>query len=199
MADADLGKWQPLTPTAVAALFADCPSPWWIAGGHAIDALVGRNDRRPHEDIDVGILARDQGSARATLSGWDLHCVDPPGQLRPWPAAEILEEPVHDIWARERPGGSWQFQLVLNTSEGGDWVYRRDDRVRFPLSELVWLSEGVPYLAPEVQLLFKSKGVRPKDEQDFRDSLLLLGGRQRRWLRDALRVTDHAHPWLGLL
>ena len=180
-------------------LFQGCKAPWWITGGYAIDAFVGRFDRRPHADIDIGLLARDQAAVRSCLARWDFHCGDPPGTLRPWRPGELLQEPIHDVWARERPGEPWRFQLVLNPDDSGVWVYRRDARIRRQLSELVWRSNGIPILAPEVQLLFKSKTIRPRDEQDFADSSPLLDAQQARWLRDALRLIDPEHIWLRVL
>jgi hypothetical protein len=199
MSDTDLENWDPLAPSDVAALLDGCPAPWWIAGGYAIDAFVGQPGRRSHEDIDVGLLARDQLVLRARLAGWDLFCADPPGTLRRWRQDEVLEEPIHDVWGRQAPDGPWRLALLLNTSDGGIWTYRRDDRLRRPLSELVWCADGIPYVAPEVQLLFKSKAPRPKDELDFDDSLPLLSGAQRSWLKDALELAHPGHPWLRRL
>jgi hypothetical protein len=42
----------------VAALLAGIDSPWWIAGGWALDLFIG-DQTRAHEDLDVGILRRD--------------------------------------------------------------------------------------------------------------------------------------------
>jgi hypothetical protein len=194
-----LGAWDPLTPAAVGELLESCPAPWWIAGGHAIDALVGEFDRRPHGDIDVGLLARDQEAIRATLAGWDLHCADPPGELRPWHQGEVLDEPIHDVWAREHSEGPWRLQLVLNPAERDDWIYRRDPRIRRRLAQIVWRSDGIPYLTAEIQLLFKSKTLRPKDDRDLADSLPHLSTPQRIWLRQSLQLSDPGHPWLGVI
>lgn len=199
MTESEHRPWKPLTPEQVAEIFASLQAPWWIAGGYAIDAFVGSFDRRPHGDIDVGLLARDQDAARARLAGWDLHCADPPGTLRPWREGEILEEPVHDVWGRPTRSDPWRLALVLNTGDSDVWVYRRDARVRRPLEELVRHVGGIPYLVPDVQLLFKSKNPRPKDEQDFGDSLPLLTSAQREWLGAALRLTQPGHPWLERL
>ena len=199
MSDDGLGPWDPLTPAAVAELLEHCPAPWWIAGGYAIDAFVGQFDRRPHGDIDVGLLARDQAAIRAVLAGWDLNCADPPGKLRLWHHGEVLEEPIHDVWVREHPEGPWRLQLVLNPAEHDDWIYRRDSRIRRRVEQITWRSDGIPYLAAEVQLLFKSKNVRPKDDRDFADSLPLLSAQQRRWLRRSLELSDFGHPWLDLV
>jgi len=199
MAATDLGTWDPLEPSEVAGLLEACCPRWWIAGGYAIDAFVGRFDRRPHDDIDVGLLAWDQALIRGCLEGWDWHCADPPGHLRPWRPNEVLQEPIHDVWARERVNGPWRLQLVLNPGRDETWIYRRDSRIRLHVSELVWCSDGIPYLVPEVQLLFKSKTARTKDEQDLEDSLPLLSTRQRTWLREALHLSSPMHPWLDRL
>jgi hypothetical protein len=110
-----------------------------------------------------------------------------------------LEEPIHDVWGRRSPGEPWQIALLLNTSDSGVWTYRRDARIRRPVSELVWDLDGIPYLAPEVQLLFKSRNPRPRDEQDFVDSLPLLSGQQRAWLRRSLELAQPDHTWLRRL
>jgi hypothetical protein len=195
----DLEAWDPLQPSEVAAVLAGCSAPWWIAGGYAIDAFVGTSDRRPHEDIDVGLLTRDQTVVRAHLAGWEAWCADPPGTLRPWLLGEHLEEPIHDVWLRPEATAPWRLALVLNPAEEDDWVYRRDSRVRRPLGELVWHAGGIPYLAAEVQLLFKAKTVRAKDERDFEDALPLLDAAQRGWLRRALEVAHPGHAWLARL
>ena len=49
-----------------AGLFADVP--WWcVAGGHAVELAVGR-PLRPHSDIDVLLLRRDQLAAQHALA-----------------------------------------------------------------------------------------------------------------------------------
>jgi hypothetical protein len=65
MSALDLANWDPLTPQQVGRLLAGSAAPWWIAGGYAIDAFLGRFDRRPHADVGVGLLARDQEAIRA--------------------------------------------------------------------------------------------------------------------------------------
>lgn len=65
-----------------------------------------------------------------------------------------------------------------------------------PLSEATFMKDGVRYMAPEIQLLFKSRGLRDKDQRDFDDCLPLLSNRQRSWLAEALREETPEHPWL---
>ena len=54
-------------------------------------------------------------------------------------------------------------------------------------------------LAPEIQLLQKSKGLRPKDQLDFEAVVLVLEPERRAWLAEALGVASPGHPWLNVL
>ena len=49
--------WDPLTPMEVAEIFRPLARPWWVAGGYAMEHVVGRA-YRPHSDVDVLVLRR---------------------------------------------------------------------------------------------------------------------------------------------
>jgi hypothetical protein len=168
-----------------------------LAGGWALDLFLGEQTR-PHEDIDVLILRRDHVRVRAALAGWDAHAVDPPGTLRPWPVGEELAVQVHDVWCRGSVGGPWNFQLMIDNDEGDDWIYRREGHIRRSISQLAGpaSTDGRRVLAPEVQLLYKSKGMRPKDQADYDAVLPALSPEQRQWLRGALMIESPSHVWL---
>ena len=84
--------------------------------------------------------------------------------------------------------------------EGGDWVFRRDPRIRRPLAEAIEAdAAGIPYLAPEIVLLFKAKAARDKDEADFARVLPRLAPHRVAWLREALELVQPEHDWLGRL
>jgi len=197
---ADLGPWQPLSVAELVAALAEVRTPWWLAGGWALDLFLGR-ETRPHDDIDVQILRPHHVQVRAVLAGWDAHAADPPGRLRPWPVGEELPPHVHDIWCRRSPADPWAFQLMVADISGDEWVYRRDPRVRRPVAELSGptSTRTLRVLSPDVQLLYKSKGLRPKDQQDFDAVLPALTLGQRGWLRTALTTASPDHPWLAEL
>ena len=198
MADESL-PWNPLSPAEDADLFAELRVPWWIAGGWAIDLFLGY-PTRAHDDIDVQILRDNQLTIQDMLTSWDLHAADPPGTLRPWQRGEVLPPQVHDIWCRPDPASPWTLQLMLADTEDERWVYRRDGRINRPLSSLTRRSkEGIPYLAPEIQLLFKARNPRPKDERDFAKALPYLGDEARNWLAESLRTCHPDSPWLSRL
>ncbi|MFD4117466.1 nucleotidyltransferase domain-containing protein [Streptomyces niveus] len=199
MPHTSLGTWEPAPLAEVVRLFSGLRCPWWIAGGHAIELAVG-HAFRPHGDIDVLLLRRDQLAAQQALAGWEWWAADPPGTLRPWAAGELLPAAVHDIWCRPGPGTPWRIQVMLDESHDGEWASRHDARVRRPVHELgVVSAEGVPYLSPEVQLHYKARTPRPKDEADFTAVLPLLTDERRDWLAAAISLTYGTHPWLARL
>ncbi|WP_382464819.1 nucleotidyltransferase domain-containing protein [Streptomyces noursei] len=204
---APFGNWEPASLSEAVALFAGRDVRWWMAGGIAVELAVGRV-LRPHGDLDVLVLRRDQLAVQRALAGWEWWAADPPGSLRPWSPGELLPFGVHDVWCRPGPDRPWRVQFMLDESQGTEWVSRRDARVRRPVGALGATSAaGVPFLVPEVQLYYKAKSPRPKDEVDFAAALPVLDGTQRRWLIEALtrtygrRADGRAcvHPWVARL
>lgn len=199
----DLGTWDPLPLDVLAGVMAGLGCGWWVAGGWAVDLHLGRVTR-PHDDTDVVVLREDLPVVQQHLAGrlgWDLHAAYPPGHLRTWAEGEVLGAGVHDLWCRPTPDAPWRLQLMVVEVEHGDWVYRRDARVRRPVHTLSGPASTaeLPVLAPEVQLLHKSKDPRPKDEADLRAVVDALGADRRAWLDEALAVVAPAHPWRGHL
>ena len=198
----DLGSWEPLMPAGVCAAFAGSGVRWWIAGGWSLDLLVGRQTRR-HADIDVTVLRGDARTVRAHFATWDLHVADPPGTgtLCPWGVGEELAPDLHDVWCRRTPGESWRLQIMIDDAEGEEWVYRRHARVRRPVATLRGRASSpeMPVLSPEIQLLYKSKNRREKDEVDFTRVLPLLTEEEKEWLGRALQTVAPDHPWSARL
>lgn len=179
---------------AVADLLRTFPRPWFIAGGWAIDLFVGRTTR-PHEDVDVAILRTDQNAIRAHLAGWTFDKVDR-GQVGPWKEGEWLYWPHHEIHAHRAGGEPTRLEILLNDATGGLWRFRRHLDVVRPLDRLgIPTPSGIPVLAPEIVLLYKSKTPTAKDERDFEAALPGLDREAREWLRIALETCHPGHPW----
>ena len=203
----DLGTWAPLSPEEIGTIFRSYPGRWCIAGGWALD-LFAEPRSRPHDDIDIVILRNDLPRIHEALPDWDLHAAH--GILTPWPAGTSLPVGAHDIWCKQRDGQRtgqrgqverpWKFQLMVIDTEGEDWLFRRDHRIRGPLATMTVERAGLPVLAPEIQLLYKSKLLdRPKNAHDFTASAPLLSPAQRDWLTRALVLLYSDHPWLDAL
>lgn len=132
---------------------------------------------------------------------WDpLPPADPPGCLRTWEEGEQLPFGVHDVWCRRSAGEPWAMQLMLNESRGPMWVYRRHREVTMDLADLVLHDPGgIPFMAPQVQLLFKAKHHRRDDDADFGAVVGRLDEESLAWLAGMLARYHPHHPWTACL
>jgi GrpB-like predicted nucleotidyltransferase (UPF0157 family) len=173
---------------------------WLASSGWAIALFLG-TPARYHDDVDLVVFRDEAEAARRHLSarGWRLDLVVE-GRYTQWEPGQGVPEVVHQIHAR-RDGAF--LDLLLTRREAGCWLYRRDERLRLPLERARRWQRGLPYLAPEAALLYKSRVAgqppRPKDEADFRRALPHLDAEQRAWLREGLELTAPGHPWLAHL
>ncbi|MCI2430831.1 hypothetical protein LM602_02325 [Candidatus Acetothermia bacterium] len=57
----------------------------------------------------------------------------------------------------------------------------------------------MPFLGPEIVLLYKAKHLRAHDQADFDHVHTTLSSERRHWLRQALAKCHPGHPWLAKL
>ncbi len=176
--------------------------PWLFSSGWALDLFMGRVTR-VHHDIDVVIPRSAIWPVKRYLNALGWQFVLPlDGRLEPWPP-ESNREP--DIQLHAHRDGAI-IDILLTKMDAQTWHYRREPHITCPAAQAYRRTEsGLPYLAPELVLLFKSKNTsrpqepRPQDEQDFANVSPHLSREQRTWLREALAVTDPNHGWLEAL
>jgi len=199
------GTWTARTPADVAALFADYPGTWWIAGGWTLEAFTGVS--RHHEDIDPAVLRDELPLLRRHLAG-RLHVwMAASGSLTPLraddrpeaSADDLLVEGCNQVWTRPDASQPWEYDILISPGTKDEWVYRRDASIRMPLVDALWERDGIRYLQPEIQLLYKARGRRPKDDADFEATLPFLDAGRRAWLYEALAQTIPAHAWISRL
>ena len=187
-----------MQPKDAAPLLLASNAPWWIAGGWAIDVFRGQTSR-PHTDLDVGILRVDAPTVLQALSTWQIFEARD-GQLTRLDPGCVPRPDVRCLWCRPSGADRWTIELLLDEGDREVWVYRRDPRVRRSMATVVRQSvDGVPYLAPEIQLLYKSKAPRDRDEMDFANTRPHLPADARLWLHDAISLADPRHHWLQFL
>ncbi|MCM0620946.1 hypothetical protein [Nocardioides bruguierae] len=197
------GDWAGRTPTDAVALMTGYPGTWWVAGGYAVEALTGPH--RGHHDLDLAVLGDELPLFRRHVAG-RLDCWSATsGALAPLlpddrpdgTAAEVLPDGCVQLWTRPSARHPWEYDVLVGPGSAREWVYRRDERIRMPMAEALTSVDGVPYLRPEIQLLYKAPGRRPQDEADLRAALPLLGSTARAWLHETLSFLDPEHPWLA--
>ncbi len=77
--------------------------------------------------------------------------------------------------------------MFLGSAVGTFWVYHRGTAcVRRPLADITRYRDGIPFLAPEVVLLFKARSKAGRDRRDVETALPVLSAEQRSWLLDTL-------------
>jgi aminoglycoside-2''-adenylyltransferase len=190
----DLDAWDPWHPDEVARALDSLQAVWAVAGGWAIDLHLGRVSR-PHSDIEIVLSRSDMHVLRTHLSELEWFAI---GEGRAWPIADAPHA-LHQTWGRDR-SKRWRLDVFREPWDAGDWVCRRDPRIRRPLELAIEHTlDGIPYLAPEIVLLFKAEAPQAKDEADLTLTLPLLKPDRISWLRQALRTIHPEHEWLSRL
>ncbi|MFF4923555.1 nucleotidyltransferase domain-containing protein [Kitasatospora sp. NPDC001261] len=183
------------TPGEVAQRLAGIGTPWYVAAGWALDLFRGRRTRA-HGDIEIGIPAAGFPEVRDRFPGYAF---DAAGSGRIWAdaAPEVLAA-VHQTWLRDPATGDYLLDVFREPHDGDTWICRRDETIRLPYREIIHHTrDGIPYLAPELVLLFKAKHVRDKDQSDFDTTVPHLTPAQRETLTGLLARVHPGHPWLA--
>lgn len=188
--------WEPWQPEDLPDMLRDVTVPWAVAGGWAIDLFVGQKNRE-HRDLEIAVPSSGFWAIHDVLRGYAFDVV---GSGRRWPLDSTAFEVMHQTWVREPSTGVYRLDVFREPHEGDVWIYRRDARIRLPYRDVIRLTaDGIPFVTPEIVLLFKAKRPEPKDEVDLAKALPLLSPRQRAWLKTALDRLHSGHRWVGWL
>jgi 2-amino-4-hydroxy-6-hydroxymethyldihydropteridine diphosphokinase len=174
------GEWDlSLRPADAVKWFAGWDGPWAVAGGWAIELFVGRPVRE-HHDLDIAVARRDAARLHAQFAEWEL-CFPSPAAFVPWHAGEPLPDDQHQLWCKR--DGKWTHEILFEDIRGDVLHYRRDPTITLPLAEaILHTDDGIPYVAPHLQLLYKAKRSNQRNELDRAAALPLLTDAQRAWL-----------------
>lgn len=195
-------------PTRAMQIMRSYKKPWYVAAGWALDLYLD-HQRRDHADLDIATYREDQLDLQKHLSAYKLgKFTGPDGaeRLEPWAPGELLIYPDFEIVAEENESGFPALEFLLNESEGNEWIWRKNREVRSPKSQVGMLSaEGIPFLGPEIVLLFKSQHItggavnEQKDQADFDEIRDTLEFERRSWLKTTLETHYPDHPWIASL
>lgn len=180
----------------IAKLLDGFAQPWFIAGGWALDLFIGKVTR-VHSDIEITVLRKDQNNLRQYLGNWEFTKVVN-GVMQSWNQDEWLELPIHEIHAQKKSSKLPPLEILLNESSQDEyWKFRRNFEIVRPLSRIGLRSNiGVPFLAPEIILLYKAKNPRFQDEDDFNHVRELLNQERQVWLKQVIALCHPEHHWL---
>jgi hypothetical protein len=71
---------------------------------------------------------------------------------------------VNSLWCRPRSSDGWSLELMLDEADVKVWVFRRLPTIRMLLASAIRRTpDGIPYIIPGIQLLYKARRPRAKD------------------------------------
>lgn len=195
---------------------------WAVCGGFALDLFLGRNIR-PHGDIDICVFEEDREDIKgyALDKGWRVYEFRGQGKVRPLESG-MPSDPGRNLmclkdgcdlvkfYPCEEKGmlyhqffhtGMKEFnylEFLFNSLLGDELVLDQRKGIRRKLSEAILLSGGIPYLAPEVVLLYKaSDWENPGYQLDFAQIYPCLKESQRAWFAQGMKqLYPEGHPWM---
>ncbi|MGW6059011.1 nucleotidyltransferase domain-containing protein [Streptomyces sp. NPDC055189] len=184
-------------PEQVAGRLGGVRTPWCVAAGWALDLFRGEQSR-PHGDLEIAVPARGFWEIRSRFPEYAWDAV---GSGRVWAdAGDEALAATHQTWLRDPASGQFLFDVFREPHEDGMWLCRRDESLRLPYEAITErTTDGIPYLVPELVLLFKAKQPRLKDQEDFDGILPLLSRARRKRLSEWLERVHPRHPWQAQL
>jgi hypothetical protein len=196
--DALPARWSSCwTPKQVADHLSGTATPWCVAAGWALDLFRGKQTRE-HGDIEIAIPAASFLDLRGRFPGYVFDAV---GSGRIWEDATPDElAATHQTWLRDPATGDYLLDVFREPHRGDTWICRHDETIQLPYRDIIHYTEdAVPYLVPELVLLFKAKHARRKDQVDFDETVPHLTPDQRATLAGLLARGYPEHRWLAHL
>jgi hypothetical protein len=188
------------TPEQAAQALEDVSAPWAVAGGWALDLWLGKQTRE-HEDLEIAVPTAffPEIQARLEGQGLKLFAIDD-GQVIALAPGEAPAPQTHQTWVMEPVMQGWRMDIFREPGDAQTWIYRRTGELSAPRA---WATgrtaDAIPYIAPQIVLLFKAKATRDKDQADFAIAAPRLSSEARDWLAAALRTIQPGHPWIDRL
>ncbi|WP_171654160.1 nucleotidyltransferase domain-containing protein [Paenibacillus foliorum] len=201
---------------------------WSVCGGGAIDLFLGKQTRI-HKDLDIAVFWEDRNSIIALMlaAGWRVFEACGGGVIHelfdkqqiPYEKRNLFCFTANEYRCRLKPSGDDMYRFGFEKKGQNDFTYveflfnQRDDKyfylpgdgnVKRKLNMALLQSNGVPYLALEIVLFYKSSYLDGPDtfdhNQDFDHTLPFLDEEQKQWLRKSLeKKYTNGHVWLGRL
>ncbi|MGY9063822.1 nucleotidyltransferase domain-containing protein [Streptomyces sp. CAS3] len=184
-------------PEQIAERLNGVSAPWCVAAGWALDLFRGEQTR-DHGDLELAVPAAAFVEIRDRFPEYAFDAV---GSGKVWVDAGAEElAGTHQTWLRDPASGQFLLDVFREPHDGGTWICRRDQSLRLPYDAIIErTADGIPYLIPELVLLFKAKATRPKDQADFEGILPLLSQARRDALSAWLTRVHPGHGWSAKL
>lgn len=189
----DFDNWTPYNVDQIAELFKEVEIHWGIGGGWALELYKGYHSR-VHDDIDVIIFTRDAQYLRHKFDELTFYKAKD-NTLINFADNEYIDD-SYSIWVSEDETSPFVFECLLIDVTANTWFYKRNRQIYGPADQLfITNDKGIPFIKPEVQLLYKLDGtkIREKDRFDFEKTAPDLNQKAKDWLR--LQLETQKNPF----
>lgn len=182
------------------------PATWAVCGGFALDLYLNKNIRR-HGDIDICVLEPDRVKVCEYMwgNGWDVYEFRGQGYVRPLDNT-MRGEPRRNIMCVKRDCELVRFydsdvpelkyhefihtgitqlnyiEFLFNECNCNSFIFDERRGITREMSKAILSNRGIPYLSPELALLYKAS--KPDDIRNKRDFDMVyprMTGEQKRW------------------
>ncbi len=155
------------TPDEAAEALTGVSAPWAVAGGWALDLWLGEQTRE-HEDLEITVPATSFAAIQARLDELGMKVfMNDNGEVTLLAPGEAPGQGFQ-TWVTDPAEEGWRMDIFREPGDADTWIYRRTGELSAPRA---WASgrtpAGIPYVAPQIVLLFKAKATRYKDQADF--------------------------------
>jgi len=194
-----------------------------FCGGHALDMFLGY-ESRVHGDIDICAFWEDRDKIIEYMisQGYKVYEMLGGGRAHPITGTSnlirlkknifcCLEDcPLVKTYTIEEDGNCWMeffhvgqtkldyIEFLFNNKSDSRFEYVRNPEITLELDKAICFSDDIPYLAPEIILLYKSTDIdRQGYQQDFELAYKAMSDEQKQWLQSALkREFPDGHKWI---
>lgn len=194
-----------------------------FCGGYAVDLFLGC-ESRPHGDIDILAYWKDRNKIIEYMwtqgycvyemlgEGKAHHITDINNQFikkrnilcikEDCDFVKLTETTEKDIYIVEIIPAIQSklnfIEFLFNDRTDEHFLYARNHNIKRELNKSILYEDNIPYLAPEICLLYKSTDTERKGyQQDYDLSIQKMNTEQKQWLNNALEVIyPDGHKWM---
>lgn len=191
-----------------------------FCGGYALDLFIGKPSRK-HSDIDICSYEKDKSKITLLMkkSGWEIYeflgqgivhyinsiadcqsgrnlmCIrDDCEIVRFYPCEKGKNYFLHEFFHNGMTSFNY-LEFLFNESDGKDFIY--GNNVRRAMDKAILWRDNIPFLAPELVLLYKSKDTRREENKyDYQITIPHMSEEQISWFNCSLDILNSSrHEW----
>ncbi len=194
---------------------------WAICGGFALDMFLGKEIRK-HSDIDICVFENDREKILLHMfkNKWDVYEFRGNGKVRPLSRGLLSESgrnlmcidkvcEIVKFYPCDEEGLLWYeffhtgiseldyIEFLFNTTTVEYFIFDEGKGIKRGIKKAVLYHEDVPYLAPEIVLLYKSSCAdRVENNVDFEQTYPRMNDEQKEWFLRSLNILyPNGHKW----